>query len=402
MPPRAAAPGLSTTSADARYQPLDSDLTTWAAVNPATWVGSTSITTLGTITTGVWSGTVIAPSKLGTGTPSASTVLYGDGTWGAPSGGGAYTATSSASPTLTSADITVDLSSAVPVVTLPSAATCSAGYVLRLRNASGGLQALKLVRASSDTLDGGATAAFGLLAPGDVVEVRHASSSTWTTTMPADSHRAMQGGGWWWKASAATAGDMAGGPASAALAGTMSNTVTNGVVVSTASTTGATSAHGWTHGSKYSWSDGSFVMDARLAISSVTNTRLLVGIVDGWYSGTRGGWGGKGYAIQAESGDTNWQIISRNGTTLRTADSGAPWAVGWHRLLLWKRGSSLYWAIWSSATDPTFAGVTPVTGTTTPADLPATTALQWEVYSAAASSSTWTTSLSWFGLGEGL
>jgi hypothetical protein len=107
------------------YQPLDSDLTTiagltattnnfivsvasaWASRTPAqvkttlsldaventalsTWAGSTNITTLGTIATGTWSGTLIAASKGGTGVangasatltlPNAATTITTGGT----------------------------------------------------------------------------------------------------------------------------------------------------------------------------------------------------------------------------------------------------------------------------------------------------------------------------------
>jgi hypothetical protein len=50
-------------------------------VNAGTWAGSTSITTVGTITTGLWQSTIIAPAYLGSGSPTSSTVLYGNGVW---------------------------------------------------------------------------------------------------------------------------------------------------------------------------------------------------------------------------------------------------------------------------------------------------------------------------------
>lgn len=88
---------LTTTAAALAYQPLDTDLTTYAGITPSanvqtllgsadyaafktslslnnventalsTWAGTTSITTLGTISTGVWNGTAIGTSYLASG-----------------------------------------------------------------------------------------------------------------------------------------------------------------------------------------------------------------------------------------------------------------------------------------------------------------------------------------------
>ena len=54
----------------------------------STWAGSANITTLGTIATGVWQGTIIAPAYLGTGSSITTKFLRGDGTWQTISGGG--------------------------------------------------------------------------------------------------------------------------------------------------------------------------------------------------------------------------------------------------------------------------------------------------------------------------
>jgi hypothetical protein len=54
----------------------------------STWTGSANITTLGTVTTGTWNGSVIAPAYLGTGTSITTKYLRGDGTWQTLSGGG--------------------------------------------------------------------------------------------------------------------------------------------------------------------------------------------------------------------------------------------------------------------------------------------------------------------------
>lgn len=53
----------------------------------STWAGSTNITTLGTVATGTWQGSIIAPAYLGTGSSIATKFLRGDGTWQTVSGG---------------------------------------------------------------------------------------------------------------------------------------------------------------------------------------------------------------------------------------------------------------------------------------------------------------------------
>lgn len=53
----------------------------------STWVGSTNLTTLGTIGAGTWQGSVIAPAYLGSGSGITGKFLRGDGTWQAVSSG---------------------------------------------------------------------------------------------------------------------------------------------------------------------------------------------------------------------------------------------------------------------------------------------------------------------------
>lgn len=77
----------------------------------STYVGQSSITTLGTITTGVWSGTIISPEKGGTGVNNSSTITLGGNisTAGAFSTSGAYAITLTAT--------------AITSVTLPTTGT---------------------------------------------------------------------------------------------------------------------------------------------------------------------------------------------------------------------------------------------------------------------------------------
>ncbi len=79
----------------------------------STYVGQSSITTLGTITTGVWSGTVIASAKGGTGVSNSSTITLG----GNISTAGAFSTSGAFAITLTATAITS--------VTLPITGTLS-------------------------------------------------------------------------------------------------------------------------------------------------------------------------------------------------------------------------------------------------------------------------------------
>lgn len=82
-------------------------------VTLSTWIGSSNITRLGTIISGSWQGSRIAPAYLGDGTSIETKFLRGDGTWQTVSGGGgAYTDLTDAS-TVNLPSVNTPLSSAL-------------------------------------------------------------------------------------------------------------------------------------------------------------------------------------------------------------------------------------------------------------------------------------------------
>ncbi|MDB5926473.1 MAG: hypothetical protein JWN13_5409, partial [Betaproteobacteria bacterium] len=97
-----------------------------AATAYAPAAGSTSITTLGTVTTGTWSATAIAPTRGGTGQSTTATsgrYLKGDGTsWGTSSGSASGTGACGANSWASTIN-----SDAAPTCTQPSAANLSNG-----------------------------------------------------------------------------------------------------------------------------------------------------------------------------------------------------------------------------------------------------------------------------------
>lgn len=70
----------------------------------STWAGSTNLTTLGTIASGTWQGSIIAPAYLGTGSDIATKYLRGDGTWQTVAGSGIGGSTGSTDNAILRAD----------------------------------------------------------------------------------------------------------------------------------------------------------------------------------------------------------------------------------------------------------------------------------------------------------
>ncbi len=129
-------------------------ITTSQVSNLSSWPGSTAITTLGTVATGTWQGAVIAPAKLGTGTPSNITSLRGDGSWSLPYVG--ITITGSGAISVPPTFMIVNAGSGSIVITLPSASATS-GLELVFYRIDSTANTVTIQRAGTDTFFGGGT-----------------------------------------------------------------------------------------------------------------------------------------------------------------------------------------------------------------------------------------------------
>lgn len=304
---------------------------------------------------------------------------------------------SSSTATLAATDVAVEVTTTVTNITLPSASAAITSKQIYIHNGTSNSLFLTLTRASSDTIDG-ATSRAGFVLPGRGIWVTRKSSSTWTSTLDIDPRAAFANGiissmdsssanltnGMGWTAS-----------------GTGGQITSGGRLLVTQSRSGSTAATGWTGGTKTAYSEGRVGFSTLIYNSAPTSNqhRWMIGLVDGWYSGTRSGWGGKGMVLQYESGDTNWQMVVRDSAN-SIQDTGVTVAAGYYLLTCWRDGSLGRFCIYYSATDATFANVAPTTGSYTPSAWPTNTNLQPEIYAAAGLSWTGTLGVAWAAYGD--
>ena len=183
--------------------------------------------------------------------------------------------------------------------------------------------------------------------------------------------------------------------------GTAAMVTAGGVTAAGLSRSASVAQQGWTGSTKIAYSDGSPAY-AVLGYNSAplsSNERLWVVLADGWYSGTRAGWGGSGFGLQFEGGDTTWRAVVRGGGTLSTANTGANIAAGYFLGLAYRDGADLRYVIYTSASDATFSGVTPTVGSTTPTSWPSATTLQALIYGEPGSAWTGTLAVAWAAAG---
>ncbi len=165
----------SGTIAATRMPALTGDITT-SAGTVSTTLSNNSVTT-----NKIADGNVTVAKISATGTPSASTFLRGDGTWGAASGGSSisnFAVTSASTYTLTSSNqVIVTNNTSLTMFTLPTAATAGVGkiyYIVGSNNTANGTAKVQIASGSGDLIYQGyqspsTTAPVGFQAGGIII-----------------------------------------------------------------------------------------------------------------------------------------------------------------------------------------------------------------------------------------
>lgn len=299
------------------------------------------------------------------------------------------TTVSSSSATLATTDTNVEITVSATSLTLASASSCVAGHPVLLHNASGTAALVTVTRASSDTVDGMTTATWLIPARG-FVRLWRTSSSTWTSSGRWAPHEAAR---IFSSYQPDSGGGLSGaGPGISVSGGTGATTVKGGWLAATRAVSAATTKTQFNGGTRHVPSNGHGFVRVQGYLTSLTNIRGWFGtLVDGWYSGTRAGWGGQGFGLQWDAGESTIRAVCRGATTLSTADTGVSLVAGRiYDATCWRDGSVLRWVIYTSDSDASMAGVTPTVGSMTPTEWPSGLALQTEVYMEPTASSTYT------------
>ena len=299
------------------------------------------------------------------------------------------TTVSGATATLATTDTNVEIIVSATSLTLASASSCVAGHIVSLHNASGTAALVTVTRASSDTVDGMTTATWLIPARG-FVRLWRTSSSAWTSS------------GRWAPDEAAriyssyqpdSGGGLSGaGPGLSCSGGSGGTAVKGGWLAATRAVSAATIKTQFNGSTRHVPSDGRPFVRLQGYLTSLTNIRAWFGaLVDGWYSGTRAGWGGQGFGLQWDAGESTIRAVCRGATTLSTADTGVTLVAGRiYDATCWRDGSALRWVIYASDSDASMAGATPTVGSMTPTEWPSGVALQVEVYVEPSASATYT------------
>ena len=354
-------------------------------------------------TAGLW-------ARTGEGTGAARTitagtgidVTNGDGVSGNPTiaiSDSTPVTVSSSSATLGATDTVIIVTATATTLTLAEASGVAVGKQVTIHCATSTACLITLTRAGSDTIDA-ATSRAGIIRPGGSITLFRTSSSAWTSTLNIDPRSAMAFFEWRPDASSGNLSNVSSGFTQA---GTPGASAINGMLYATESRAGSTAETGWKHSSKFFLADArpAFYVKLYLLNPTANQHRFTGGMVSSWFSGARSGWTGQGMVITYDSAtDSTWKVSVSNGTP-SVHDTGVTLATGHHGIVVYRDGSVVRWLFYYSASDPTFAGVTPTVGSATPSAWPtALTQLQAQFLGAAGASWTGTIGVSLTAFGE--